>query len=238
MENKDNIIAKGKWRFDTDVAKVFTDMLERSIPEYTTMREMTYLLANYFLKKGTVVADMGCSNGLSASRLIKHHIDDCKFVLFDNSEPMLQKCRAMYSNELDTGHLFISNIDATEDWNLDNRCSVVQSILTLQFIPKRKRINAVDNAYKSLMEGGVFLIVEKVTSYFEDIEKAFSDEYYNMKRENAYTEEQIASKRKSLKGVLEPMTVDENIIMLREAGFRKVDTYWRCLNFVGIIAIK
>jgi hypothetical protein len=38
------------------------------------------------------------------------------------------------------------------------------------------------------------------------IDDLFVKEYYNLKQENGYTQEQIANKRKSLEGVLVPLT--------------------------------
>lgn len=234
---KDNIVPKGKWRFNEDVAKVFTDMLERSIPNYETMRQLTYLLARNFIVNGTCIVDMGCSNGLSAEKIMSH-VNDCKIFLFDKSEPMLTECRKKYQSQLDTGHLFIENRDAVDDWGLDNRCSLIQSILTLQFIPKDKREEVINHVYNSLLPGGAFFLVEKVKCSGDTLEKVVSSEYYEMKHSHAYTEEQIAEKRKSLKGVLEPLQVWQNFSILRKAGFTEVETYWRYLNFVGILAVK
>jgi tRNA (cmo5U34)-methyltransferase len=64
------------------------------------------------------------------------------------------------------------------------------------------------------------------------------DEYYRIKAENAYTQEQISAKRKSLEGVLVPITARWNEEMLKEAGFRSVDCFWRYLNFAGWVAVK
>ncbi len=45
-------------------------------------------------------------------------------------------------------------------------------------------------------------------------------------------------KRKSLENVLSPLKAEWNKDMLHEAGFEKVDMFWRCLNFCGWVAIK
>ena len=59
-----------------------------------------------------------------------------------------------------------------------------------------------------------------------------------MKKQNGYTEEQIERKRLSLEGVLVPVTSDWNIDLLKQAGFRQVDIFWKWMNFVGYIAFK
>ena len=81
-------------------------------------------------------------------------------------------------------------------------------------------------------------MVEKVLGNTADLDSMFVEEYYAMKHEHQYTNEQIESKRKSLEGVLVPITSDWNIDMLHDAGFRQVDVFWRYLNFVGYIALK
>lgn len=63
-------------------------------------------------------------------------------------------------------------------------------------------------------------------------------EYYDLKREHRYTEEQIRDKRKSLEGVLVPVTESWNLDLLHTAGFKKVECFWRYLNFAGWLAVK
>ena len=46
------------------------------------------------------------------------------------------------------------------------------------------------------------------------------------------------SKRRSLENVLSPLKADWSVDMMRTAGFRQVDMFWRCLNFCGWIAVK
>ena len=53
-----------------------------------------------------------------------------------------------------------------------------------------------------------------------------------------YTDEQIMSKRRSLENVLSPLKAEWSVDMMRTAGFRQVDMFWRCLNFCGWIAVK
>lgn len=72
----------------------------------------------------------------------------------------------------------------------------------------------------------------------EDLDDLMVDLYYQMKRENGYTDDQIMAKRRSLENVLSPLEPAWNEAMLKQAGFRKVEMFWRCLNFCGWIAVK
>lgn len=240
---RDNInVSSENWEFDEDVAEVFTDMLERSIPDYHTMRKLVDQVAEHFIKPNTRFVDLGCANGLSAEGIILNHYKEVISYLSDVSEPMLEKCRERYKKQIEDGYVHVTRLDLTKHaigyGSFCKGCSVILSCLTLQFIPVEYRQGIIESVYSSLDKGGAFILVEKVLGNSSEIGSIFSSIYYDMKRENQYTEEQIASKRKSLEGVLCPLTEEMNVSMLKMAGFRKIDTFWKHLNFCGIIAIK
>ena len=62
--------------------------------------------------------------------------------------------------------------------------------------------------------------------------------YYEMKAEHGYSEEDIERKRLALEGVLVPLTASANEQLLRDAGFRNVETIWAWGNFRGWMASK
>ena len=118
----------------------------------------------------------------------------------------------------------------------DNQ-SLVLSILSLQFMPTTYRQSIINSIYNSLNKGGAFILVEKIVAD-KGMDDINVDLYYKMKRENGYNVEKILQKRKSLENVLSPLKANWNVEMLQEAGFEKVDMFWRCLNFCGWVAVK
>ena len=81
-------------------------------------------------------------------------------------------------------------------------------------------------------------MVEKVLGETSSGQDHLVDVYYQMKRNNGYTDEQIEAKRVSLQNVLVPLRASENIRLLKEAGFSVVEPFWQNLNFMGIYAAK
>lgn len=231
MQDETVIEAGKKWEFNAEVTEVFDNMLERSIPEYELMRELVKRIGFHYVKIGTSIIDIGCSNGNAIAPFIKIYGDVCKFILMDVSEPMLEKCRERF------GNVDILNYDITDGLPEAN-ASVILSILTLQFTPIEYRQKIMQSIYDRLVDGGAFIFVEKVLGNTNEIDDLLIYEYYKMKSENAYTQEQIQSKRKSLEGVLVPITAKWNEDLLKSVGFKKVDCFWRCLNFAGWLAIK
>lgn len=240
MENQesrvDNVTPKPKWEFDSDVAKCFANMLERSIPDYRSMRSLVYEIGERFIQPGTYITDIGCSTGLAVEPFYRKHNDNNAYFLCDNSEAMIEVCKDKFSVGIEAGTVMLVNGNFFEQ-DIPANQSLVLSILSMQFMPTAYRQNMINAIYNSLNPEGAFVLVEKIIAD-EGTDDLNVDLYYQMKRENGYTEEKIMQKRKSLENVLSPLKAEWNVDMLHEAGFEKVDMFWRCLNFCGWVAIK
>lgn len=230
MQDKVNVEGK-KWEFNKEVSDCFDDMLSRSIPQYELMRELTFKIGCEYVRTNTGILDIGCSNGRAIQPFCRQYGDDVDYHLYDVSEPMLKKARELL------GNIDIRNYDLRNGVDVKN-CSLVLSVLTLQFTPIEYRQKIVKSVYNCLNQDGAFILVEKVLGNTYEIDETMVNQYYSMKKEHQYTEKQIADKRKSLEGVLVPITAKWNEELLKEAGFKQVDCFWRCLNFAGWIAIK
>ena len=237
MESRvDNVTPKPKWEFDGDVAKCFANMLERSIPDYKSMRSLVYELGEKFVKPGTWITDIGCSTGLAIEPFYNTHKDECGYFMVDNSEAMIQECECKFAVGIEQGNVKLVNGNFWEA-EMPEAQSLVLSILSLQFMPTAYRQQILNQIHETLQPGGAFILVEKVIAD-DDTDNLMVESYYDMKRANGYSEEAIQAKRRSLENVLSPLKAEWNENMLHEAGFQKVDMFWRCLNFCGWIAIK
>lgn len=230
---RDEVDVTGKkWEFDDEVARCFDDMLQRSIPDYENMRNLVYSIGKHYAERGKAIIDIGCSNGNAALPFVKNYHN--KFILCDVSESMLDLCRRGFK---EYPNVKILNHDLRNGVP-NERASLILSILTVQFTPIEYRHKIIQSIYDNLEVGGAFIYVEKLLGCMADIDDILVDEYYNIKREHCYTEEQIKSKRKSLEGVLVPITEEWNKELLHSAGFTKIECFWRYLNFCGWVAVK
>jgi len=87
-------------------------------------------------------------------------------------------------------------------------------------------------------ENGALIIVEKVLGEESTLNRLFIQHYYEMKMRNGYSELEISQKREALENVLVPYRLEENKELLRGAGFRHVDVFFKWYNFCGLIALK
>ena len=242
MKNEiDKVIPKEKWEFDEFVADCFENMLSRSIPQYDVMREsISDLVVNVIdsnpIKDSFQILDIGCSDGLMiqtlANKFEKHR---GYFIGVDVSEPMINKARERFK---DDDRVDIINHDITKNVPFGH-FDIITSVLTLQFIPINYRQQIIQQIYERLSPvHGCFIFVEKVLGSSAYLDELFIKNYYAYKEMHGYSKEDIERKRLSLEGVLVPVTSDWNIDLLKQAGFRQIDVFWRWMNFVGYIAIK
>jgi tRNA (cmo5U34)-methyltransferase len=230
----DTTLPTGKWEFDADVTAVFDDMLSRSIPNYDTMRDLVFDVGRRFVVPGRGIVDLGCSRGEALRPFVDLFGDLNYYLGIDVSDPMLDAARKRFK---DHPYVVIDKCDLRLGHPIADACLTL-SVLTLQFTPIEHRHRVLRHVYDRTIPGGAFILVEKVLGCNQFIDDTLVDVYLDMKRINGYSEEQIRSKRLSLEGVLVPVTAKWNEDMLREAGFRSVECFWRWSNFAGWLAVK
>ena len=81
-------------------------------------------------------------------------------------------------------------------------------------------------------------MIDKATIWVDAIDESHVNmaEYYYF--ENAFTDEEINSKTKSLKGVLDPFSSRGNLSMIKRAGFKDFSVIGKFICFEIILAIK
>lgn len=235
---QDNVMPDGKWKFDEEVTACFDEMLERSIPAYSDMRSLVTKIGKHYVRRKTSIIDLGCSTGEAIKPFIQEYGCQNNYKLFDVSKPMLEETKERYKGWITEGFVDVREFDIRNGLPESTFASLILSVLTLQFTPIEYRQKIVQSIYDGLETGGAFILVEKVLGSNHLIDRMLVDEYYKIKSDNAYTQEQISAKRKSLEGVLVPITAKWNEDMLKDAGFKSIDCFWRYLNFAGWVAVK
>lgn len=226
-----------RWAFDASVTEVFDDMLKRSIPNYETMRDAVTRLARRFIKDRTDVVDLGASRGAQIERLYDEFGARVRWVLVEKAPAMLDVLRKRFACASESGFVEVKDLDLRTGYP-GVAASLTLAVLTLQFVPVEHRARVVQDAYDRTLPGGALIVVEKVLGSTSALSKTFVEEYHALKRANGYSADEIAAKAESLEGSLVPLSAEENERMLRAAGFKHVETFWRWLNFAGWIAVK
>ena len=247
---KDSIYATpiadiGGFVFDQQVADVFPDMLERSVPGYQSVIAQSGLLAEKFAVENTVCYDLGCSLGATLMAM-RHGLAGCpcELVGVDSSEAMIGRCRQIMDE--DSARAREAGVElAAATLLCDDICnihfdatSVVALNFTLQFVAPEARQALLTRIAAATVEGGVLILSEKIAFTDPVLNDLFIDRYHAFKRANGYSDLEISQKRNALENVLIPDTMETHRQRLLDAGYSRCSVWFQCFNFVSLIAIK
>lgn len=225
---------EGGWEFNSEVAEHFDTHVRKSIPLYEEFQDMTVNISEWFIHDGSTVYDIGCSTGETIFRLHKKHVSKkgLRFIGIDNSMAMIKQARkkARAKN--------VSFIHKDIVQTKLEQADLIISLFTIQFLGMEERIQVLKEVYSSLHVGGAFVLAEKVLAEEGRFNDLWIELYWDFKRRQGLTDEEILQKARSIRGVLRPLTPTENMHLLRTAGFECIDVFLKWYNFMGILAIK
>jgi len=229
------------FRFNDDVAKVFPDMLQRSIPGYAATIEAIGSLAARHIQQNTNCYDLGCSLG-AATLAMRQGVRQpgCRIIAVDAAPAMIERCREIIAED-DRQSAPSTAVELLQadirDVEINNASMVVLNY-TLQFLAMDDRDQIMRSISDGLNDGGLLVLSEKVVDENESMEQLLVDLHHEHKRRNDYSALEISRKRAALENVLIPETVAAHRSRLTAAGFSHTAVWLRYFNFVSIIAIK
>lgn len=222
------------FRFDERVARVFPDMIGRSVPGYDTVLETVGLIAARFAQPASTCYDLGCSLG-AVSRMLRLALAGKAGRIFavDNSPAMLEAARQTVPLAGDPPIEFVL-ADVRDAAIAD--ASVVVLNYTLQFVPPADRLDLLRRIRSGLRPSGVLILSEKIRFPDPGFDRAMTAAHEAFKQANGYSALEISRKRAALEQVLVPETLDAHRERLAAAGFRASEVWFQCLNFASLLA--
>lgn len=241
-DEPDRLFARGEatpggFRFDAEVARVFADMIARSVPGYAETVALTGWLAGRFGREGTHLYDLGCSLGATLFACLRATADrELHATGVDASAAMLARCRARLA-ELDLPRqpeLLEADVREVEF----APASFVALNWTLQFVPREDREPLLRRIHDALLPGGALVVSEKVVEEDRAAQALLDRLHLDFKRAQGYSELEIAAKRTAIEDVLVPETIAAHRARLGRAGFATVSVAARTLNFATLLAVR
>lgn len=226
-----------RFSFDEQVVRVFPDMIRRSVPGYSTIIEMTGVLAARYAQPHTRLYDLGCSLGASSLAMAQLvHQTGCEIVSIDNSAAMIEQARHLLAQSSLQTPIILQHADVL-DVSLQP-ASVAVMNFTLQFIAADQRDALVRRIAEALQPGGIFVLSEKICFADEDENRLQQTLHHAFKFNNGYSQLEISQKRTALENVLVPETLDAHRTRLLDAGFSRVSVWFHCFNFMSLVAFR
>ncbi|VFS58329.1 carboxy-S-adenosyl-L-methionine synthase CmoA [Leminorella grimontii] len=242
MPNRDMLFAApidklGDWTFDEQVAEVFPDMIQRSVPGYSNIISMIGMLTERFARADSTLYDLGCSLGAATLSMRRNvHVDNCRIVSVDNSPAMIERCRRHIDAFRAATPVEVIEADI-RDTVIENASMVVLNF-TLQFLEPDDRQTLLNRIYQGLLPGGILVLSEKFSFEDRPIGELLFNMHHDFKRANGYSELEISQKRSMLENVMLTDSVETHKARLHRAGFPHAETWFQCFNFGSLIAVK
>jgi tRNA (cmo5U34)-methyltransferase len=126
-------------------------------------------------------------------------------------------------------------VSAVEEMEFQ-RADLIVCFYTLQFVPLRHRQALLSRLRRALEPCGMLILFEKTLSA-TGLEQDISEGgYLEFKRRRGFSNSEIIEKRRSLRGILQPLSAAQNYALLQRAGFTKIMHVFRWLMFDGVVA--
>lgn len=239
--SRDQVFAQSRdivdFRFDAQVARVFPDMIRRSVPGYDDIISLLGLFAERYVTPDSRIYDLGCSLGaasLALHRRVQH--PGCRLIAVDNAGDMIE--RARQNLPIQNTHTPIELVcDDIRNVSISNASLVVMNF-TLQFIPVGEREQLLHTIFSGLNSGGALVLSEKFAFDDAQTQQFHTDMHLQFKRANGYSDLEISQKRTALENVLIPDSFATHKQRLQRIGFSTVQQWHQCFNFGSLVAVK
>lgn len=224
------------WHFGGQVADSFAGHVRQSVPFYELGHNLILDISEFFIRNNSLIYELGTSVGDLVKQLSLRHTPfkkKIKFIAVDSEPDMLKKAHQSLKG--------IKNIKlklADVSTLAFQPCDLVISYYTLQFIHPKDRSQILQHIYKALNKGGAFILFEKMKAPDSKSQEMVTLLYETFKLRNQFSPEEIISKSHSLKSILETLTLEENLAMLRSAGFKRMVPIMQYLCFQGLVCFK
>ncbi|WP_211665260.1 class I SAM-dependent methyltransferase [Leucothrix arctica] len=208
----------GEWKFDAQVAEVFDGIARREIPDYLRVID---LCVNIIAKGGQAqpkVIDVGSATGETLRQLHQAGYRDLYGV--EASQDMIAK-------SFDQATLIHSEHFPESEGPFD----YVLNNWTLHFI--KDPLSYLSATMRAMAPGATLVLTDKVSSS-DDIHEL----YYDYKRTNGVTEEEIQKKRAQIAGVLVTYPFTWYLNALSSVGFEDIEIINANTSFVSFLAKK
>lgn len=226
-----------KFEFDDEVALIFDNMAERSIPLYKEAHRVHASVISEMLRMRDIVGilDIGASTGafLEAicNQLQTPYPHNVVYQALDSSEPMCKRLRQRFPKAI------VTQADITDPPALDFQPDVVSMMYVLQFIEPSKKARVLEWVF-NLMGPDAILFIGQKDKLPGGIGELFQEEYVKFRLSNGYTREEIDAKTRALQNSMWCSNPAELRDILYSLGFSIVVETTRWLNFSTFMCVK
>lgn len=221
--------------FYSDIVRRYETEVNRFVPGYA--EEIVPLVTDEVIRKAHNGAILDIGSGLgNVDEIIIDQGSPQSVDLVEISEPMIEESRRRLQDKNST--IRFHEISATEFNAEPGSFEAVLSNLVIHNIPVEEKERLVNNIYRWLKKGGIFVWTDLVSfSDSAELERCFEERKRNAIALGATTEfaEENFKKEREEDHMI---TVEQMAELLKQAGFQDIEILWTKYNEVVVRATK
>jgi tRNA (cmo5U34)-methyltransferase len=235
MKKKKYLKISNNWEFNSKVSEVFDQHVRESIPFYNQFHKQIAKISEFYLKDNSIIYDLGCSTGNYIKEVCKLKKKNLNIYGVDESKKMLKLANFKIKNVNKNKIKFINNdLLKLKMFKSD----LIVCSLMLPFFSRSKQVQLIKKIYNNLNVGGAAIFLNKSICRHSHFENIFNQLYYDFKLSMGVRPVDVLKKAKSLRSVHTLNTTQEDTVLLKKIGFKKIDIFFKYLNFTGFLVEK
>lgn len=223
------LFPRGGWEFNQDVANVFKQHVNMSIPGYSLVHKyISEMCSSQVINGKTLnVLDLGCSIGDLERRIVRDNNIDVEIDAVDSSESMLNSPDLFVDSRV---HYICDDIVNYVE-NCTKQYDVIAILYVLQFLSEKDRSRFIQNLRNVVTPFTSIVFADKFLSCNSYVDRMNEDFLRDFKRASGFTKKEIEGKKESLAGV--QLRIKEGVQddIAYAVGFRTVELLDSSLNF-------
>ncbi len=204
-----------------------------TIPYYDGVyNQIADVISIAFLNKAVSWLDVGCGTG----KMAEVALEQCnveKMICTDHSSAMLEVARQKISSSyVEFLKLPMEGID------YDSQFDVISSILVNHYLSYEERMIAVRDCYNALEEEGIYITFENFAPCDGTMKKLYLKRWEKYQYSKGKSIEECEEHLRRYGTEYFPITIQDQIRILKACGFRSIEIFWCSYMQVGILARK
>ncbi len=178
------------------------------------------------------ILDIGTGTGIFASFVLDKY-PNAEFTLIDLSDKMLDIAKERFSGK--TNFTYIC-ADYTK-FEFEESFDIIISALSIHHLTALQKEELYQKCYSMLSENGIFINADQVLSPYPQAEKLFSDLWRKQVENSGLSREEVdmTFDRVSFDN---PSTLSDQLLWLKNAGFKYTDCLYKYYHFCVLFAQK
>ena len=214
-------------------AENYDGRIRKIIPYYDEFYKQIFgVIKAYYGDQKLALLDTGCGTGNYAA-IAFEKLNVSEMVLCDPSENMLNTAREKLAGKACE---FICA--GSESLEFENRFDVVTAIQSHHYFDRKGRKQAVQNCFRALTPGGLFICFENTASFTETGKNITLRRLEEFEAEAGRTEDEIKHHSARYNTEFFPLTISEHLELLKNTGFSAAEVLWVSFMQSGYFAIK